>query len=82
VVAEDCNVRSDRDFICHASVSAHVEPIHAGVLPLVKAEIPNLQELPLFRAIKDRLKPWSIDLLRGQMPKRFRLLRYRDLTHL
>jgi hypothetical protein len=28
-------------------VTAHVEPIHAGVLRLVKAEIPNLQEFPL-----------------------------------
>jgi hypothetical protein len=67
--------------LLQASVSAHVEPIHAGVLSLVKAEIPDLHEFPL-RAIEDRLNLWSIDLPRGQMPQRFRLLRYRDLTHL
>jgi hypothetical protein len=30
-----------------AAVSAHVEPIQAGVLCLVKAEIPDVHEFPL-----------------------------------
>src|SRR6516225_11304648 len=47
MVAEDCNVRGDRDLFRQASVNSHVEPIHAGVLPLVKAEIPDLHEFPL-----------------------------------
>ena len=47
VVAEDCDVRGDRDLLRKASVSAHVKPIHAGVLPLVKAEVPDLHEFPL-----------------------------------
>jgi hypothetical protein len=47
VVAEDCDVRGDRDLLRKASVSARVKLIHAGVLPLVKAEIPDVQEFPL-----------------------------------
>ena len=74
------SVRGDRDLLRQASVSAHVEPIHAGVLSLVKAEIPDLHEFP-FRAIEDRLNLWSIELPRVQMPRRFRLFRHRDLTH-
>src|SRR5215472_12891350 len=31
MVAEDCDVRADRDFFRRTSVNAHVEPIHAGV---------------------------------------------------
>ena len=47
MVAEDSNVRGDRDLLRQASVSVHGEPIHVGVLPLVKAEIPDLHEFPL-----------------------------------
>jgi len=80
MVAEDGNVCGDRDLLRQASVSSNIEPIHAGILSLVKAEIPDLHEFP-FRAIEDRLSLWSIDLLRPRMPPRFRLLRHRDLTH-
>jgi len=46
VVAEDKHVRNDRDLFRLLSVSANVEPIHAGILSLVKAEIPDLHEIP------------------------------------
>jgi len=49
MVAEDYHVRSDRDLLRQLSVSANVEPIHAGILSLVKAEIPDLHEIPLSR---------------------------------
>jgi hypothetical protein len=59
VGAKHCDVRRDRDLLRKASVSAHVEPIYAEVLSLVKAEIPDLQEFP-FRAIENRLNLQSI----------------------
>ena len=37
MVAEDGNIRGDRDFLRQLSVNANVEPIHAGILSLVKA---------------------------------------------
>jgi hypothetical protein len=48
MIAEDCHIRRDRDLPGHAPLDVHVEQIHAGVLPLVKPEIPDVHEFPLF----------------------------------
>ena len=48
MVAEDGNIRGDRDLLRQVSVSAHVELRHVRVLSRLKAEIPDLHEFPLF----------------------------------
>jgi hypothetical protein len=81
MVAEDCHVGSDRDFLHRPSVSLNVEPIHAGILPLVKAEIPDLYEIS-FTGHRGSPNPSWMDLPPDRMPGCCRLLRYRHLTRL
>jgi hypothetical protein len=71
MVAEDCDVRGDRDVLRQPSVTTNVEPIHARVLSLVKATISDLHENP-FRAIEDRLNLSSIQLPRPHTEQRGR----------
>ena len=79
--ADECYVGSDRELSRHPSVSANVQSMHAGILSLVTAEMPDLYEIP-FRAIEDRLNPSSIAVTRGRMPPHLRLLGSRHLIHL
>ena len=79
VVTEDYHVGSDRDFLHRSCVSLNVKPIHAGILRLVKVEIPDLHEIS-FPGQGGRIKPSPMELPWGRMPRCFRLLRYRHLT--
>ena len=54
MVAEDCDVRGDRELFRQASFRAHLKTVHAGILSLVKPEISDLHEFP-FPATEDRL---------------------------
>jgi len=47
MIAEDCEVRGDGNLLRQPVGSVHVEPIDAGVLTLVKAEISDLHGFPL-----------------------------------
>src|SRR6516225_3143669 len=44
---EEIHVSGDRELPARLTLLAHIELISAGVLPLVKAEIPDLHEFPL-----------------------------------
>ena len=76
LVPKDRDVCSDRDLLCSASVTPHVEPIHAGVLFLIEAKVPDLHRFP-FLAIEDRLNLRSMDLFLSQMPQPFPVFRRR-----
>jgi len=63
------------------SASLNVEPIHARVLPLVKAEIPDLHEIS-FNGHQGSPGPSWMDLPADRMPGCGRLLRCRHVTRL
>ena len=44
-IRADDHVGSDRDLLHRLSACVDVEPIHVGILPLVKAQIPDLHEI-------------------------------------
>jgi len=81
MVAEDYHVGTDRHFFRRLSASLNVEPIHARVLPLVKAEIPDLHEIS-FNGHQGSLGPSWMDLPADRMPGCGRLLRCRHVTRL
>jgi hypothetical protein len=43
--AENRHVRGDRDLVRRTPLNVDLEPVYARVLPLVKAEIPDLHDL-------------------------------------